>query len=67
MKVTAKAKAVGPEGLPAELLQLGLQQDRTILLELHRLATLIWRERKVPQQLKDAVITIIHRKDDKTE
>ena len=67
MKVPAKAKAVGPEGLPAELLKLGLQQDRTILLELHQLATLIWRERKVPQQLKDAVITIIHRKDDKTE
>ena len=56
MKAMANAKAVGPDGLTAELLKLGLQQDQTILLELHRLTTLIWREGKVPQQWKDAVI-----------
>ena len=67
MKAMANAKAVGPNSLPAELLKLGLQQDRTILLELHRLTTLIWREGKVPQQLKDAVITVLHKKGDKTE
>ena len=50
MKAIANAKTVGPDGLPAERLKLGLQQDRTILLELHRLTTLIWREGKVPQQ-----------------
>ena len=50
MKTMATVKAVGLDGLPAELLKLGLQQDRTILLELHRLTTLIWRERNVPQQ-----------------
>ena len=50
MKAMANAKAVGPDGLSAELLKLELQQDRTILLELHRLTTLIWREGKVPQQ-----------------
>ena len=49
-KAMANAKAVGPDGIPAELLKLGLQQERTILLELHRLTTLIWREGKVPQQ-----------------
>ena len=37
MKAMANAKAVGPDGLPAELLKLGLQQDWTILLELYRL------------------------------
>ena len=67
MKAMSNAKAVGPDGLPAELLKLELQQDRTILLELHRLITLIWREGKVPQQWKDAVITILHKKGDKTE
>ena len=67
MKAMANAKAVGPDGLPAELLKLGLQQGRTILLELHRLTTLIWREGKVPQQWKDAVITVLHKKGDKTE
>ena len=61
------AKAVRPDDLPAELLKLGLQQDRTILLELHRLTTLIWREGKVPQQCKDTVITVLHKKGDKTE
>ena len=49
MKTMANEKAVGPDGLPAELLKLELQQDRTILLEFHRLTTLIWREGKVPQ------------------
>ena len=33
MKAMANEKAVGPDGLAAELLKLGLQQDRTILLE----------------------------------
>ena len=47
MKAMANAKAVGPDGLPAELLKLGLQQDRAILLELHRLTILIWRQGKV--------------------
>ena len=67
MKAMANAKAVGPYGLRAELLKLGFQQDRTILLEFHRLTTLIWREGKVPQQWKDAVITVLHKKGDKTE
>ena len=67
MKAMATEKAVGPDGLPAELLKLELQQDRTILLEHYRLTTLIWREGKVPQQWKDAVITVLHKKGDKTE
>ena len=67
IKAMANAKAVGPDSLPAELLKLGLQQDRTILRELHRLTILIWRQGKVPQQWKDAVITILQKKGDKTE
>ena len=61
MEAMANAKAVRPDaGLPAELLKLGFQQDRPILLELPRLTTLIWREGKVPQQQqwKDVVITV---------
>ena len=68
MKAMANAKAVGPDGLPAELLKLGLQQDRTILRELHRLTILIWRQGRVPQQQwKYAVIIVLHKKGDKTE
>ena len=58
MKAMTNAKAVGPDGLSAELLKLGFQQGRTILRELHRLTILIWRQGKVPQQWKDAVITV---------
>ena len=46
MKAMANVKAVASDGLCAELMKLGLQQNRTILLELHRLTTLIWREGK---------------------
>ena len=67
IKALANAKGVGPDGLPEELLKLGFQQDRTILRELHRLTILIWRQGKVPQQWKDAVITVLHKKGDKTE
>ena len=67
VKEMVNAEAVGPNDLPAELLKLGLQRDRTILLELHRLTILIWRQGKVPQQWKDAVITLLHKKGDKTE
>ena len=67
MKAMANAKTVGPDGLPAELLKLGLQQDWTILRELHRLTILIWRQGKVPQQWKNAVIRVLHKKGDKTE
>ena len=35
MKAMANAKAVGQDGLSVELLKLGLQQNRTTLLELH--------------------------------
>ena len=67
MKAMANEKAVGSGGLPAELLKLGFQHNQTIPLEFHRLTTLIWREGKVPQQWKDAVITVLHTKGDKTE
>ena len=67
MEAKANAKAVGPDGLPTELLKVGLQQDRIILLEFYRLAIVIWHEGKAPQQWKDAVITVLHKKGDKTE
>ena len=67
MKAMASEKAVGPDGLPAELLKLGLQQDHAIVLEFHRLTTPIWCKGKVLQQWKDAVITVLHKKGDTTE
>ena len=67
MKAMAKEKVVGPDGVLVEMLKLRLEQDRSILLEFYRLTILIWREGKVPQQWKDAVITVLHKNGDKTE
>ena len=41
LRSMANAKAVGPDGLPAELLKLGLHENRTILRELHRITKLV--------------------------
>ena len=61
------AKEVEPDGLPMELLKLVLQKDRTILLELRRLTTLMWCEGEVPQQWKYAIITVLDNKGGKAE
>ena len=61
VKEIANVKAVGPDGLPMELLKLGLQQDRTLLLQLLRLVTLLWREGKLPKKWKDAVVTVFRK------
>ena len=62
LRAMANSKAVGTDGLPAELLKLGLNQNRLILRELHRLITATWHEGKVPQRWKDAIIMAIHKK-----
>ena len=67
MKSMANAKAMGAYGLHVERLKLGVKQDRTFLLELHRLITHIWRKGKVPKQFKDAIITVLHKENEKTE
>ena len=60
-----------PDGFPVELLKLGLQQDRTIFLEFHRLITLIWREERIPQhsneKTEDVVIIVLYKKGNKME
>ena len=67
LQAMANSKAMGTGGLSAELLKLGLNQDRSIFRELHRLTTTTWREGKVPQRWKDALIIAIHNNKDKTE
>ena len=57
------SEAVGTDGLPAELLNVGLNKDRSILRDLHRLITTTWREGKVPQRWKEAIIMAIQKKD----
>ena len=62
MKAMAYAKAVGSDGLPVKLLKLGLQQDKAIMVELQRLTTSIYCERKVSQQWKGVAIVVLYKK-----
>ena len=50
-----------------ELLKLGLHHDPTILREFHQIIIRVWREGKVPQRWRDAVIKVLHKKKDRTE
>ena len=58
---------MGPGELPVELLKLEINHDPTVLLEFHQVVKLVWHQREVPQQRRDAVIKVLHRKKDRTE
>lgn len=58
----ASSKSVETDWLHAELLKLGLSQDQSILLEFHRLITIIWCEGKVPQRCNDVTIMTTYNK-----
>ena len=60
LRSMANAKAIGPDGLPAELLKLGLHENRIVLRELHRITKLVWHGGQVPQLWKDATIKVLH-------
>ena len=59
------AKAVGPDELPVELLELGINLDPTVLREFHRVIKLVWQQREVPQRWRDAVIKVLRKKKDR--
>ena len=67
LRSTASAKAVGPDELPVGLLKLGINHDPTVLREFHRVIKRVWHQREVPQQWRDAVIKVLHKKKDRTE
>ena len=59
----ANTKAMGPDELLVGLLKLGINHDPTVLREFHRVIKLMWHQREVPQQWRDAVIKVLHKKD----
>ena len=67
LRSMANAKAVGPDELPVELLKLGINHDPTVLREFHRMIKRVWHQREVPQRWRDAVIKVLHKKNDRTE
>ena len=59
--------AVGPDGVSVELFKIALNGDPALRRRLLDIVVRIWRRGEVPQQWKDAVITVFHKKKDGTE
>lgn len=57
-------KASGPDGIPAEILKQG---GPKLLSHIHSLLTKIWKEEKIPAELRDALIVTIFKKGDKAD
>ena len=66
LRSMANAKAVGSDELPVELLKLGINHDPTMLREFNRMIKRVWHQRKVPQRWRDAMIKVLHKKEDRT-
>ena len=49
-----------------ELLKLGLHHDTNVFREFHRVITRVWRDGRVPQWWRDAVLKVLHKKKDRT-
>ena len=63
----ANGKAVGPDGVTVELFKITLNGDPTLRGRLLYIVVRIWRGGEVPQQWKDAIIMVLHKKKDRTE
>ena len=63
----ANGKAVGPDGVSVELFKITLNGDPALRRRLLDIVVRIWGGGEVPQQWKDAIIMVFHRKKDRTE
>ena len=63
----ANGKSVGPDGVSVELFKITLNGDPALRRRLLDIVVRIWRGGEVPQQWKDAIIMILHKKEDRTE
>ena len=63
----ANRKTVGPDGVSVELFNIPLNDDSALRLRLLDIVVRIWRGGEVPQQWKDAMIMVLHKKKDRTE
>ena len=68
IRALANRKAVGPDGLPAELMKvLADEGELNTLRKLYDIIVAVWRGGGVPQQWKYATIKVLHKKKDRTE
>ena len=63
----ANGKAVGLEGVSVGLFKITLNGDPALRRRLLDIVVRIWRRGEVPQQWKDAIIMVFHKKKDRTE
>ena len=64
LRSMANDKIMGPDELPAELLDLGLPDcSHEILLAFHGNIMTVWMTGEVPPEWKDAAIKVLHRED----
>ena len=67
MRSMTNAKAVGPDKLSVQLLELGLNHNPTALQEFQPITELAPSQRTVPWRWRDAVIEILHKTKDIVE
>ena len=63
----ANGKTVGPDGVSVELFKIPLNEDPALRWRLLDIVVRIWRGGEVPQQWKDAIIMVLHKKKGRTE
>ena len=63
----ANGKAVGPDGVSVELFKMTLNGDPALRRRLLDIVVRIWRGRQMPQQWKDGIIVVLHKKKERTE
>ena len=56
------AKAVRPDERPVVFLKVRLNHDPTVLREFRLVIKLVWHQRKLSQQWRDALIKVLHNK-----
>ena len=52
---------------PSEAPKTRLHHDTIVLREFHRVITRVWRDGRVPQRWRDAVLKVLHKKKDRTD
>ena len=63
----ANRKTIRPDGVSVELFKITLNGDPALRRRLLDIAVRVWRRGEVPQQWKDAIIMVLHKKKDRAE